>query len=149
MLKTGLFDRHGSRVSVTRGFLTSDIQLAGAVKIKTFYLALSGGIHPLNSSKLFRRWMESHYGKDVLEVGVTLFCIHGNTRDLIQVEVKANRTAVVSYKSKTGEPAPMTIPYLFSGETVTLYQAFLIWLPFSLPLTEVCVCVGSCHMLIM
>lgn len=70
ILRTGLLDKHGSEVGVTRGFLTSDSQLAGAVKMKSFYLALSNSIHPLNSSKLFRKWMESHYGRDIREVGV-------------------------------------------------------------------------------
>ena len=56
----------------------------------------------------------------------------------MQAEVKANRTAVVAYR-KNAESAPATLPYLFSGEPVTLHQAYLIWLPFSLPNTEVCV----------
>ncbi len=70
ILKAGLADRHGHRVNVTRGYLTSDGELVGVVKMESFYVALSDGIRPLNSSKLFRKWMESHYGKDILEVGV-------------------------------------------------------------------------------
>ena len=82
ILKEGLLDKHGSRVSVARGFLTSDSQLAGAVKMKSFFLALSPSIHPLNSSKLFRKWMESHYGRNVTEVGVVFVCCHGNVMSL-------------------------------------------------------------------
>lgn len=57
----------------------------------------------------------------------------------VQVEVKANRTAVVSFKLEASESIPVTIPYLFSGEAVSLHQGFLVWLPFSLPHTKVCV----------
>lgn len=53
------------------------------------------------------------------------------------MEVKANRTAVVSFKSEASESIPVTIPYLFSGEAVSLHQGYLIWLPFSLPKTKV------------
>lgn len=72
ILRVGLQDKHGAQVRVARGFLTSDSQLAGAVKMKDFFLALSAGIHPLNSSKLFRKWMESHYGRSIREVGVAI-----------------------------------------------------------------------------
>ena len=34
-----------------------------------FAIAVSSGIRPLNNSKLFRKWMEAHFGRDVLEVG--------------------------------------------------------------------------------
>lgn len=71
-------DRHGTRVRVARGYLTSDGQLAGVVRMEGFYLALSNGIHPLNSSKLFRKWMESHYGRHIREVGVASVCFRGN-----------------------------------------------------------------------
>lgn len=68
VLRTGLLDRNGTRVRVARGFLTSDGQLAGAVKMKNYYIALSNGIRPLNSSKFFRKWMETRLGRAVLEV---------------------------------------------------------------------------------
>lgn len=55
---------------------------------------------------------------------------------LIQAEVKANRTAVVAYRPGGAKSVLLTIPYLFSGESVSLHQAYLVWLPFSLP--EVC-----------
>lgn len=44
---------------------------------------------------------------------------------------------MVSYKPDTSESVPETIPYRFSGETVTLHQGFLIWLPFTLPHSKV------------
>ena len=72
LLKVGLVDRHGHHANVTRGYLTSDGEVVGVVKMEGFHLAVSNGIHPLNSSKLFRKWMESHYGKAVVEVGVAL-----------------------------------------------------------------------------
>lgn len=61
----------------------------------------------------------------------------------MQAEVKANRTAVVAYRSDAADSALLTTPYLFSGEAVTFHQAYLIWLPFSLPgpNSEVCVSV--------
>lgn len=65
-------DRHGFRVGVARGYLSSDAELVGAVKMDDLYLALSDGIRPLNSSKLFRKWMESHFGRTVKEVGVAI-----------------------------------------------------------------------------
>lgn len=55
----------------------------------------------------------------------------------VQVEVKANRTAVVGFKPDATESIPVTIPYQFSGETVSLQQGYLIWLPFTLPQTKV------------
>lgn len=76
LLRRGLLDRDGSYVGITRGYLTSDKELAGAVKMDTFYLALSAGIRPLNSSKLFRKWMESHFGRNVVEVGVALYVLY-------------------------------------------------------------------------
>lgn len=65
-------DRFGSPVGVACGYLSSDAELAGGVKMDGFYLAVSDGIRPLNSSKLFRKWMESHFGREVMEVGVVL-----------------------------------------------------------------------------
>ena len=44
--------------------------------MEDFAIALSNGIRPLNNSKLFRKWMEAHFGRDVLEV-----CI--NSKDKI------------------------------------------------------------------
>lgn len=78
-------------------------------------------------------------------------CIHSNMMcPDVQAEVKANKTAVVGYRPDGAEPASLTIPYLFSGESVSLRQAYLVWLPFSLPDTEV---IGShamnSHMTIM
>ena len=71
VLRSGLVDLHGSPVSVARGFLTSDNKLFTGVKMRTFFIATSQGIRPLNSSKLFRKWMESRYGRSVLEVSPT------------------------------------------------------------------------------
>ena len=70
ILGRGLVDQHGTHVGVTRGYLTSDTTLAGGVRMETFFLALSDGIRPLNSSRRFRKWMDSHFGREVLEVGV-------------------------------------------------------------------------------
>ena len=58
---------------------------------------------------------------------------------VLQAEVKANRTAVVSYRTEKegNSPAPGEAPYLFSGEKVILHQGYLIWLPFSIPNPEV------------
>ena len=53
--------------------------------------------------------------------------------------MKGNGTAVVAFKAGSYEPLPLTIPYQFSGESVALHQGFLVWLPFSLPPTKVCV----------
>ena len=53
---------------MTRGYLTSDRSLVGAVKMEDFVIAVSNGIRPLNNSKLFRKWMEANFGRDVLEV---------------------------------------------------------------------------------
>ena len=70
ILRSGLLDRFGSPVGVACGYLSSDTELAGGVRMGNFYLAVSDGIRPLNSSKLFRKWMESHFGREVMEVGV-------------------------------------------------------------------------------
>ncbi len=45
---------------------------------------------------------------------------------------------MVSYKADEGA-APLLgeIPYQFSGETVSLHQGYLIWLPFFIPNREV------------
>ena len=72
LIKRGFItDSSGRNVSVTRGYLTSDHSLVGAVKMEDFAIALSNGIRPLNNSKLFRKWMEAHFGRDVLEVHIT------------------------------------------------------------------------------
>lgn len=76
ILRRGLSDRAGAYVGVTRGFLTSDKNLAGVVRMGRFYLALSDGIRPLNSSKRFRKWMEAHFGKEVVEVGVAFIVLY-------------------------------------------------------------------------
>lgn len=55
----------------------------------------------------------------------------------MQAEVKRNRTAVVQVKSARLESRLKEIPYQFAGEAVTIHQAFLIWLPFKLPGSEV------------
>ena len=76
ILKVGLVDRHGHHVNVTRGYLTSDGEVVGVVKMESFYVAVSDGIRPLNSSKLFRKWLESHYGKAIAEVGGAYLLLH-------------------------------------------------------------------------
>jgi len=43
----------------------------------TFYIALSDAIKPLNTSKLFRKWMDLHFSRKVVEVGILLPCRGG------------------------------------------------------------------------
>ena len=68
ILKNGLVDHHGKAVAVTRGFLTSEENLHGAILMDKFHIALSDGIRPLNTSKLFRKWMDTHFSRKVVEV---------------------------------------------------------------------------------
>lgn len=63
-----LRDHHGSNISITQGFLTTDSKLAGGVNLVSFAIAVSDGICPTNTSKLLRRWMDSHFDKQIDEV---------------------------------------------------------------------------------
>ena len=46
--------------------------------------------------------------------------------------MKVNRTAVVRFKTDSVERIHRKTLYQFSGENVSLHQAFLVWQPFSL-----------------
>ena len=52
--------------------------------------------------------------------------------------MKRNNTAVVRFRPGKLEGVLKTLnsSYQFSGEAVSLTQAYLIWLPFSLPASE-------------
>ncbi len=61
-------DRHGNNVSVTEGYLTTDGSLVGGVSLERVGLAISDGIKPSNTSKLLRKWVDTHLNIQVYEV---------------------------------------------------------------------------------
>lgn len=70
-----LMDHHGNNVSVREGFLTTDDALVGGVKMDQVTLAISDGICPTNTSKLLRKWMDSHFSKRTDQVKVYLILV--------------------------------------------------------------------------
>ena len=92
VLKNGLSDKYGTNISITRGFLTSDDTLVGAVKFEDFAVVLSEGIRLINNSRLLRKWMDSHFPNGVVEV-----CY--NTVILIVVVTESNTVILFLLKA--------------------------------------------------
>ena len=60
--------------------------------------------------------------------------------------MKANRTAIVKFKPHILEGIlGRNESYLYSGVALTLFQAYIVWLPFSLPGSQVSVLISYTH----
>ena len=99
---------------------TNDSSLMGAVKMSHF-LIISGCGLALNSSRNnFYSWMKSRF--------------HDN---LIDVEVKGEGVGVAEFVSGVDDVLDQSKSeeMVFAGNPVQFHQAFLIWMPFTLPST--------------
>lgn len=66
--------------------------------------------------------------------------INSLSRTQFQVDVRGNQTAVVRFHSDGLETTlASNQSYQFSGQPLHIHQAYLIWLPFSLPVSHVIV----------
>jgi len=153
VLKGIIRDSEGRNISATRGFLvsflkfhfvdgiaadvvsllqTSNGNLLGAVKMADFAILTSDGFGLANNSGLIRRWSQIQFKRNISEAAVKAsgVAVAGFKPGVLQHILKHNKT------------------YQFSGKPVKVHQAYLIWLPFSLPNSEVssgCICLLSLY----
>ncbi|CAI8026125.1 N-acetylglucosamine-1-phosphotransferase subunits alpha/beta, partial [Geodia barretti] len=116
VLKQGITDDSGERIPATRGYLTNDSKVVGAVRMEHLML-VEGSAVTHNNSQQLHTWMKS--------------CFHGN---LTSVEVKGDGIAVAEFTA-VGDVTKMSMSdeLTFAGLPLKLLPAFLIWMPFSLP----------------
>lgn len=91
--------------------------------MENFRIVASKGIKSSNDSRHLQKWMEAHF--------------HGN---LTSVEVKGEDLAVAEFLSGTQSVVLKTIEtreLVLAGEQVELWPAYLIWVPFSVPLVSI------------
>jgi len=159
VLKGIIRDSEGRNISATRGFLTSNGNLLGAVKMADFAILTSDGFGLANNSGLIRRWSQIQFKRNISEVRNCFSCplvspplidAIDNCRECLlplQAAVKASGVAVAGFKPGVLQHIlKHNKTYQFSGKPVKVHQAYLIWLPFSLPNSEVssgCICLLS------
>lgn len=145
-----LTDRHGNNVSVTEGYLTTDSSLVGGVLMDRMGLVISEGIKPSNTSKLLKKWMDTHLNNQVYEVCTNHMHTHAHTHPQYihthtythacshsQVDVRGNHTAVVRFQPGGLESIlASNQSYELSGRPLHIHQAHLVWLPFVLPVSR-------------
>jgi hypothetical protein len=117
VLKQGITDDSGERIPVTRGYLTNDSKVVGAVRMEHLMLVVGPSVTHNNSQQL-HTWMKSRF--------------HGN---LTAVEVKGDGIGVAELTASAGDVTQRSISekLTFAGDPLKLLPAFLIWMPFSLP----------------
>lgn len=85
--------------------------------MENFGIVVSAGIRAANSSGQLRKWMEAHFPDN-----------------LVAVEVKGEGLGVAEFpRGVLPEVLQRREGLVFSGEPLQLFQAYLIWIPFSVP----------------
>ena len=98
---------------------TNDSSVVGTVRMEDFVIVVSSGIKSTNSSGQLLKWMEAHF--------------HDH---FAMVEVKGEGVGVAEFSPGTLSEAIKSIgseELTFAGETVQLFPAYLIWIPFRVP----------------
>ena len=98
---------------------TNDSGIVGTVRMEDFVIVVSSGIKSTNSSGQLQKWMERHF-HDHLAV----------------VEVKGEGIGVAEFIPGTLSEAMKSVgseELTFDGEPLHLFPAYLIWIPFHVP----------------